>query len=56
MKRPPWENDDGSTDVDAFLAAYAADEAAFWICDPGDLMHVLDVLIERTNQQKGKQA
>lgn len=31
--RPPWENDDGSTNVEGFLGAYAADDNTFWRAD-----------------------
>jgi len=51
--RPPWENEDGSTNVDGFLAAYAADDNTFWRCDLGHIMNVLDDLIDRLDEQRG---
>ena len=43
----PWENEDGSTNVDGFLAAYAADDNTFWRADYGHIQNVLDELIDR---------
>jgi hypothetical protein len=45
--RKPWLNEDGSTDVDGFLRAYAIDNNTFWRCDQGHIMNVLDELIDR---------
>jgi len=45
--REPWENEDGSTNVDGWLAAYAADNNNFWRTDTGHIMNVVDALIER---------
>lgn len=35
------------TDVDGFLATYATDDNAFWRCEPGHIMNVVDELIDR---------
>jgi hypothetical protein len=42
----PWENEDGSTNVQAFLAAYEKDDNTFWRADMGHVMNVLDWLID----------
>jgi GTP cyclohydrolase I len=42
----PWVNDDGSTDVDAFLTAYHADDNTFWRADSGHIQNVLDTLLD----------
>ncbi len=47
MTRPPWENEDGSTNVDGFLAAYSEDNNTFWRAEQGHVMNVLDELIDR---------
>jgi hypothetical protein len=44
---PPWENPDGSTNVDGWLAAYAEDDNTFWRTETGHIMNVVDALIER---------
>jgi hypothetical protein len=41
---------DGSTDVDAFLAAYAKDDNVFWAVEQGHIQNVLDTLIERLEE------
>jgi hypothetical protein len=46
---PVWENADGSTNVDGFLAAYAADTNTFWRAEMGHVMNVLDELIDRAS-------
>jgi hypothetical protein len=43
----PWANDDGSTNVEGFLAAYAADDNTFWRAETGHIQNVLDELIAR---------
>jgi hypothetical protein len=45
-----WENDDGSTNVDGFLATYAKDDNTFWRAEIVHVMNVLDMLIERMNR------
>jgi hypothetical protein len=45
--RVPWENEDGSTNVDGFLAAYAEDNNDFWRADKGHIMNVLDEVLDR---------
>lgn len=52
MKRP-WENEDGSTNVDGWLAAYAADDNTFWRTEPGHIMNVVDELIDRLEVSQG---
>jgi hypothetical protein len=42
-----WENEDGSTNVDGWLAAYAEDDNTFWRTEQGHIMNVVDALIER---------
>lgn len=49
----PWVDANGATDVDAFLAAYAEDDNNFWRADIGDIMNVLDELIERLANEDG---
>ena len=49
-EKPPWVNDDGSTNVDGWLAAYAEDSNTFWRTDSGHIMNVVDELIERLNR------
>ena len=51
--RYPWVNPDGSTNVDAFLAAYAKDDNEFWRAELGDIMNVMDALIERLEREDG---
>ena len=49
-KRKPmkdWENPDGSTNVDAWLALYAKDDNIFWMTEQGHIMNVVDELIGR---------
>jgi hypothetical protein len=41
----PWRNEDGSTNVQAFLDAYAEDDNVFWMADSGEIQNVLDELI-----------
>jgi len=43
----PWENEDGSTNVDGWLAAYADDDNTFWRTEQGHIMNVVDELIDR---------
>lgn len=43
----PWENTDGSTNVDGWLTAYAEDDNTFWRTEQGHIMNVVDALIER---------
>jgi hypothetical protein len=43
----PWENEDGSTNVEGFLAAYAEDDNTFWRAAQGHIMNVLDDAIDR---------
>lgn len=45
--RKPWVNEDGSTNVDGWLAAYAEDDNTFWRTDTGHIMNVVDELIDR---------
>jgi hypothetical protein len=55
-KRKPmkdWEHPDGSTNVDAWLAAYAADNNVFWMTAEGHIMNVVDALIERLDGAEG---
>lgn len=47
MTRQPWENDDGSTNVDNWLDAYAQDDNTFWRTEQGHIMNVVDELIKR---------
>jgi hypothetical protein len=47
MKRPPWENEDGSTNVDGWIAAYKEDNNTFWRAEQGHIMNVMDELIDR---------
>ena len=49
----PWENEDGSTNVDGWLAAYADDDNNFWRTDRGHIMNVVDELIERLDLSQG---
>ena len=44
---PPWENPDGSTNVDGWLTAYAKDDNIFWRTEQGHIMNVVDELIAR---------
>jgi hypothetical protein len=46
MSSDPWENEDGSTNVDGFLVAYEADSNTFWRAEIGHVMNVLDHLID----------
>jgi hypothetical protein len=45
----PWENEDGSTNAEGFLAAYEKDSNTFWRTDTGHIMNVLDYLIYRVD-------
>ncbi len=45
-ERPPWENEDGSTNVTGFLLAYEDDDNTFWRADLGHIQNVLDNMIE----------
>jgi hypothetical protein len=47
MTEGPWENENGSTNVDGFLAAYAEDDNTFWRTDHGHIMNVLDAVLDR---------
>ena len=47
--RDPWQRDDGGTDVDAWLEAYNRDRQVIWYSDLGDVINVLETLIERAN-------
>jgi hypothetical protein len=47
MSAVPWENEDGSTNVDGFLDAYAEDDNVFWATPQGHIQNVLDAMIER---------
>lgn len=42
----PWENPDGSTNVEGFLRAYERDDNTFWQVETGHIQNVLDALIE----------
>jgi hypothetical protein len=46
----PWVNDDGSTNVDGFLAAYEVDDNVFWAAANGHVQNVLDEVIERAKR------
>jgi hypothetical protein len=48
----PWVNEDGSTNVDGWLLAYAADDNTFWRTESGHIMNVVDALIERLDVPK----
>jgi hypothetical protein len=50
-----WENPDGSTNVDGWLAAYAEDDNTFWRTEPGHIMNVVDELIDRLGEPAGKE-
>lgn len=50
----PWENKDGSTNVDGFLKAYAKDDNNFWRADSGHHQNVIDELIERADLERQK--
>lgn len=52
-ERPPWEHEDGSTDVDGWLAAYADDDNTFWRTPQGHIMNVVDELIGRIEDARG---
>jgi hypothetical protein len=43
----PWLDQDGATDVDGFLAAYAKDDNVFWRMECGHHMNIVDELIGR---------
>lgn len=45
--RPPWVNEDGSTNVDGWIAAYTEDDNTFWRTEQGHIMNVVDALLER---------
>jgi hypothetical protein len=47
----PWENEDGSTNVDGWLAAYADDNNNFWRTAQGHIMNVVDELIDRSESK-----
>ena len=38
----PWENQDGSTNVDGFLKAFEADDNTFWRMEAGHALNVID--------------
>lgn len=50
MTRPPWENEDGSTNVDGWITAYAEDNNTFWRAEMGHIMNVVDELLDRLDQ------
>jgi hypothetical protein len=50
MSDKPWENEDGSTNVDGFLDAYAEDDNIFWRVELGHIQNVLDALVERIEE------
>jgi hypothetical protein len=43
--RAPWENEDGSTNVEGYLDAYEIDDNVFWWASSGHTQNVLDELI-----------
>ena len=45
----PWENEDGSTNVEGFLEAYEKDDNVFWRADIGHIQNVLESLIDEVN-------
>ncbi len=45
----PWENEDGSTNVEGFLTAYADDNNTFWRAEQGHIQNVLEALIDRND-------
>jgi hypothetical protein len=50
--RLPWEDENGATDVDGWLAAYAQDDNTFWRTESGHIMNVVDALIERLDDAR----
>jgi hypothetical protein len=48
----PWENPDGSTNVDGWLTAYAEDDNTFWRTESGHIMNVVDELIGRLDDAR----
>lgn len=53
MPDEPWENADGSTNVDGFLKAYAEDDNTFWRAETGHIQNVLDTLLDRLDAVAG---
>ena len=53
MKNPkvPWENEDGSTNVDGFLKAFSEDDNVFWRMPSGHHLNVIEELIERLERK-----
>jgi len=49
----PWENEDGSTNVEGFLEAYAENDNVFWYADTGHVQNVIDDLIARHEALRG---
>lgn len=46
----PWVNEDGSTNVDGWLTAYADDVNTFWRSDRGHIMNVVEELIDESDR------
>lgn len=48
----PWENADGSTNVDGFIEAFAKDDNTFWRASSGHHMNIIEELIERNATER----
>jgi hypothetical protein len=48
----PWEDENGATDVDGFLAAFAKNDNIFWYMESGHALNIIEELIERLEYAK----